>query len=90
MLSNNSSKLFCAIGGTWRSFAKIMQVQTRYPLHMVQHYMVPADEVLALCHEIVALASAGSLRISRANATKSNFGSSEQMKCARAFACRAR
>jgi exopolyphosphatase/guanosine-5'-triphosphate,3'-diphosphate pyrophosphatase len=59
VLTGNSSKLFCAIGGTWRSFAKIMQVQSRYPLHMVQHYMVPADEVVALCENIIAAASAG-------------------------------
>ena len=50
---------FAAIGGTWRSLAKIHQVMTKYPLHMVQHYVVPADDMIAFCNEIVA---AGSLK----------------------------
>lgn len=45
---------FCAIGGTWRAIAKLEQVRTQYPLHMVQHYTIPADEALALCRDIVA------------------------------------
>ena len=50
---------FAAIGGTWRSLAKIHQVMTKYPLHMVQHYVVPAEDMIAFCNEIVA---AGSLK----------------------------
>ncbi|MEO5805638.1 Ppx/GppA phosphatase family protein [Devosia sp.] len=45
---------FAAIGGTWRSLAKLHQIQRDYPLHMVQHYIVPADDMIALCDEIVA------------------------------------
>lgn len=45
---------FCAIGGTWRSLAKLHQVLRKYPLHMVQHYEAPAADILKLCEEIVA------------------------------------
>lgn len=45
---------FGAIGGTWRSLAKLHQVLRDYPLHMVQHYSVPADDMIDLCAEIVA------------------------------------
>lgn len=45
---------FCAIGGTWRSLAKVHQVLRGYPLHMVQHYAVKAGDMLKLCEDIVA------------------------------------
>ncbi len=49
---------FCAIGGTWRALAKLHQVISKYPLHMVQHYAVAAPEVERFCTEILdALAS---------------------------------
>ena len=50
---------FAAIGGTWRSLAKLHQIQRNYPLHMVQHYTVAAEDMIALCNEII---SAGSLK----------------------------
>lgn len=50
---------FCAIGGTWRSLAKVHQVLRDYPLHMVQHYGVKASDMLKLCEDIVAATAAG-------------------------------
>ncbi|HZY66934.1 MAG TPA: exopolyphosphatase, partial [Devosia sp.] len=50
---------FCAIGGTWRSLAKIHQILRDYPLHMVQHYVVKAADIAKLCDEIVDAAAAG-------------------------------
>ena len=50
---------FAAIGGTWRSLAKQHQAVTGYPLRMVQHYIVPAAEMIAFCDGIVG---AGSLK----------------------------
>ncbi|WP_108459313.1 Ppx/GppA phosphatase family protein [Devosia naphthalenivorans] len=50
---------FVAIGGTWRSLAKLHQVVSGYPLHMVQQYVVDADEMMAFCDEII---NAGSLK----------------------------
>ncbi|MGV8830699.1 MAG: exopolyphosphatase [Devosia sp.] len=48
---------FAAIGGTWRALAKLHQIVRKYPLHMVQHYVVPADEMIAFCNEIVGASS---------------------------------
>lgn len=45
---------FAAIGGTWRALAKLHQIVTKYPLHMVQHYVVPAEEMIGFCADIVA------------------------------------
>jgi len=50
---------FCAIGGTWRSLAKIHQVLRDYPLHMVQHYVTKAADIAKLCDEIVEAVAAG-------------------------------
>ena len=52
---------FCAIGGTWRSLAKVHQVLRNYPLHMVQNYEVKASDLLELCEQIVGLASTSKL-----------------------------
>lgn len=51
--------VFCAIGGTWRSLAKVHQVLRNYPLHMVQHYSAKASDILTLCDEIVEAVAAG-------------------------------
>lgn len=48
-----AQKQFCAIGGTWRSLAKLLQIRQDYPLHMVQNYMAPASQMLDLCEELV-------------------------------------
>lgn len=48
---------FAAIGGTWRSLAKLHQIVRDYPLHMVQHYVVPAADMIAFCHDIIGAAS---------------------------------
>ncbi|MBJ3784342.1 Ppx/GppA phosphatase family protein [Devosia sediminis] len=45
---------FAAIGGTWRSLAKLHQSHRDYSLHMVQDYVVKADDMIAFCEDIVA------------------------------------
>ncbi len=45
---------FAAIGGTWRSLAKLHQSHCDYALHMVQDYVVSAQDMIAFCDEIVA------------------------------------
>jgi exopolyphosphatase/guanosine-5'-triphosphate,3'-diphosphate pyrophosphatase len=50
---------FCAIGGTWRSLAKLHQLIRNYPLHMVQHYAVKAGEIAKFCEDIVDAVAAG-------------------------------
>ena len=60
MLAGRSSGgAFCAIGGTWRSLAKLHQQLRNYPLHMVQHYSVKASEIANFCEEIVETVGKG-------------------------------
>ena len=56
-LVKSSASTFCAIGGTWRSLAKVHQVQRRYPLHMVQHYTAKGPDLAKLCDDIVTAAA---------------------------------
>jgi exopolyphosphatase / guanosine-5'-triphosphate,3'-diphosphate pyrophosphatase len=59
LLREHASDTFCAIGGTWRSLAKVHQVLSAYPLHMVQHYVADAVDLLNLCDQIVEASTAG-------------------------------
>jgi exopolyphosphatase/guanosine-5'-triphosphate,3'-diphosphate pyrophosphatase len=59
LLSGKPGGQFCAIGGTWRSLAKMHQVLRDYPLHMVQHYSAKAGDIGRLCDEIVDACAAG-------------------------------
>jgi len=52
-LTSGKHEVFCAIGGTWRAFASLMQVRKNYPLHMVQSYEVSAEQVKLLALELV-------------------------------------
>jgi len=38
-----------AVGGIWRSFARVDMLREQYKLHMLQHYAIPCDRALALC-----------------------------------------
>ncbi|MCB9993951.1 MAG: Ppx/GppA family phosphatase [Hyphomicrobiaceae bacterium] len=44
---------FAAIGGTWRSLAKLAQFKSGYPLHMVQGYSIEPAVLLDVCHDLV-------------------------------------
>ena len=59
LLKRKPGGQFCAIGGTWRSIAKLHQMLRDYPLHMVQHYVTRAGDVIGMCDEIVEAAAAG-------------------------------
>src|SRR5690606_32164408 len=59
LLKQKPGGQFCAIGGTWRSMAKMHQVLRTYPMHMVQHYVTSASDLAGLCEEIVEAVSAG-------------------------------
>lgn len=43
---------FYAVGGTWRSLAKLHMFQTGYPLHVMHHYEIAADEALEFCRTV--------------------------------------
>lgn len=59
LLKGKPGGQFCAIGGTWRSLAKMHQVLRNYPLHMVQQYVAKASDLAKLCDEIVDAVAAG-------------------------------
>lgn len=54
ILNGRRGEQFAAIGGTWRSLAKLHQDQSKYPLHMVQDYVVAAEDMIAFCDKIVS------------------------------------
>jgi exopolyphosphatase/guanosine-5'-triphosphate,3'-diphosphate pyrophosphatase len=56
VLKAGKGGVFCAIGGTWRSIAKLHQLLGSYPLHMVQNYAVPAEALAGFCAEIIETA----------------------------------
>jgi exopolyphosphatase/guanosine-5'-triphosphate,3'-diphosphate pyrophosphatase len=44
-----------AVGGIWRSFARVDMEETRYPLHVLQHYVIPRPRALRLCKLLAGL-----------------------------------
>lgn len=44
---------FYAVGGTWRAIVKLHMTATSYPINVMHHYKVPADEMAALCDAII-------------------------------------
>jgi exopolyphosphatase/guanosine-5'-triphosphate,3'-diphosphate pyrophosphatase len=38
-----------AVGGIWRSFARVDMEEQHYPLHVLQHYVIPRGRALRLC-----------------------------------------
>lgn len=59
LLTTGKCRTFAAIGGTWRSIAKLAQARSGYPLHMVQSYEVSADWLIGLCDDLVAATAKG-------------------------------
>lgn len=54
ILLKNEKQSFAAIGGTWRALAKLHQVQSNYPMHMVQEYCVKTEDILPLCDDLIS------------------------------------
>jgi len=71
-----NGRIFCAIGGTWRALAKLLQFRSNYPLHMVQHYQVGAAAVIDLAYELVEMGeqTPGLEKISRIRAQLLPYG----------------
>jgi exopolyphosphatase/guanosine-5'-triphosphate,3'-diphosphate pyrophosphatase len=59
-LREETGKTFYAVGGAWRSFARLHMEQAGYPLHIIHHYDVPADDVRAVAR-LIAVQSPKSL-----------------------------
>ncbi len=47
-----AGRSFYAVGGTWRSLAKLHMHQSDYPLRVMHNYSIPADVALDLCREV--------------------------------------
>ena len=52
VLAQGQGRPFYAIGGTWRSLARLHMRQKGYPLHIMHEYAIPADEALDFCRMV--------------------------------------
>ncbi|MFT4183138.1 MAG: exopolyphosphatase [Rhizobium sp.] len=52
LLSKGEGRTFYAVGGTWRNIAKLHMEIRKYPLHMMQGYEVPLDEMIRFLDQI--------------------------------------
>ena len=52
VLPGGEKRVFYAIGGTWRSLARLHIRQTGYPLHVMHHYTIDADEAADFCRMV--------------------------------------
>jgi exopolyphosphatase/guanosine-5'-triphosphate,3'-diphosphate pyrophosphatase len=59
-LREETGKTFYAVGGAWRSFARLHMEQAGYPLHIIHQYDIPADEARAVAR-LIAVQSPKSL-----------------------------
>ena len=49
ILAAATGRSFYAVGGTWRSLARLDLFQRDYPLHVMQNYSVPASDMAEFC-----------------------------------------
>ncbi|WP_293720508.1 Ppx/GppA phosphatase family protein [Stappia sp.] len=47
-----SDKTFYAVGGTWRSLARLHLHQNGYPLHVMHDYCIEAEEAIEFCQHV--------------------------------------
>lgn len=52
VLRGASGRIFYAVGGTWRALAKLHMEMRNYPLHMMQGYEVPFDDMMGFLDEV--------------------------------------
>lgn len=50
-----AGRTFYAVGGAWRSFARLDMTRKNYPLHIVHHYRMSASEGIKLAEAIAGL-----------------------------------
>jgi exopolyphosphatase/guanosine-5'-triphosphate,3'-diphosphate pyrophosphatase len=50
-----SAPALYAVGGIWRSFARVDMEEQNYPLHVLQHYIIPRNRALRLCRLLAGL-----------------------------------
>ncbi|WFR96394.1 exopolyphosphatase [Rhizobium tumorigenes] len=52
LLGGGEGRTFYAVGGTWRNIAKLHMQVRDYPLHMMQGYELPLDEMLRFLDQV--------------------------------------
>jgi exopolyphosphatase/guanosine-5'-triphosphate,3'-diphosphate pyrophosphatase len=60
-LSEAKGKRFYPVGGAWRALARVHMAQTKYPLHVIHQYAIPAKAMLDFT-KLVGRLSASTLR----------------------------
>ena len=50
-----SAPALYAVGGIWRSLARVDMEEQNYPLHVLQHYTIPRGRALRLCRLLAGL-----------------------------------
>lgn len=58
-----SSPALYAVGGIWRSFARVDMEEHHYPLHVLQHYTIPRGRALRLCKVLAGLSKESARKI---------------------------
>ncbi len=51
-LSQGEGRTFYAVGGTWRSLARLHMDHTDYPLHVMHGYRLSTREAISFCEEV--------------------------------------
>lgn len=77
VLPSGAKRSFYAIGGTWRSLARLHMRQTGYPLHVMHNYRLAPDEASEFCKMVSRrdLSSLDSIEVvSRARRTLLPYG----------------
>ena len=54
-LGNLENRTLYAVGGIWRSFARVDMEESNYPLHVLHHYAIPRRRALRLCEVVSQL-----------------------------------
>ncbi len=55
VLDGGKDRVFYAVGGTWRSIAKLHMEATNYPLHMMQGYEIEYEEMMSFLDSVTSL-----------------------------------
>ncbi len=54
-LSDIDANALYAVGGIWRSFARVDMEEQNYPLHVLQQYVIPRGRAMRLCKLLAGL-----------------------------------
>jgi exopolyphosphatase / guanosine-5'-triphosphate,3'-diphosphate pyrophosphatase len=77
IIAEMKDRPFYAVGGTWRNLARIHMAHTRYPLHVLHHYVMMRQQAVGIS-EIVSGLSPAALRdvkdVSRSRVDTIPFG----------------